>query len=232
MASMMRRAFGGLVAGCLLLVLSGPVLTAAETSRQERLVEQARLVLDDFLDDPEYERMRVYVQNAYAVMIIPDMLEGGFLIGAQHGVGVMLVRNPQTGGWGQPAFYDLFGGSLGLQFGGKSSDVVFTIMNQGAVKKLVTSGIKLGADAEVALGRRGAGVGAATTTRFGEDLYVFAKSQGLFGGFAVDGSYLAAKDNWNRAYYGRAVRPEEVLNDYTIIAGTEVSALHETLTRF
>jgi lipid-binding SYLF domain-containing protein len=221
-----------LVAGCLLLVLSGPVLTAAETSRQERLVEQARLVLDDFLDDPEYERMRVYVQNAYAVMIIPDMLEGGFLIGAQHGVGVMLVRNPQTGGWGQPAFYDLFGGSLGLQFGGKSSDVVFTIMNQGAVKKLVTSGIKLGADAEVALGRRGAGVGAATTTRFGEDLYVFAKSQGLFGGFAVDGSYLAAKDNWNRAYYGRAVRPEEVLNDYTIIAGTEVSALHETLTRF
>lgn len=223
-----------------LLLLSALVLsscaskeaTHASAARSERLIQQSRLVLDDFLDDSQYRDMRVYVQNAYAIMIVPDLLKGGFLAGAEHGSAVMLVRNPKTGNWGQPAFYEVYGGSLGLQFGLQSSDVVFTIMNEGAVKKLVGSGVKLGADASVAAGRLGSTVGAATTTRFGEDLYVFAKSKGLFGGFAVDGSYVAAKDDWNQAYYGRPVRPWDVLVDFNVISGTEVASLHQSLTNF
>ena len=106
-----------------------------------------------------------------------------------------------------------------------------TIMNEGAVKKMVGSGVKLGADASVAAGRVGATIGAATTTRFGEDLYVFAKNQGLFGGFAIDGSYIDAKSDWNEAYYGRPVQPWDVMVDFNVISGTEVASLHETLTR-
>lgn len=204
----------------------------ASAARSERLVEQSRLVLRDFLDDQQYQDMRVYVQNAYAIMVVPDLLKGGFIAGAEHGIAVMLIRHPSTGNWGQPAFYDVYGGSLGLQFGVQSSDVVLTIMNEGAVKKLVGSGVKLGADASVAAGRVGATVGAATTTSFGEDLYVFAKSQGLFGGFAFDGSYMLAKNDWNAAYYGRPVEPWEVLSDFNVVSGTEVASLHETLTSF
>lgn len=211
---------------------AGPQTEEASVSRSERLVEESRLVLRSFLDDQQYQRMRVYVQNAYAIMIVPDLLKGGFIAGAERGTAVMVVRNPATGGWGQPAFYDVYGGSLGLQFGVQSSDVVLTIMNEGAVKKMVGSGLKLGADASVTAGRSGATVGAATTTRFGEDLYVFAKNQGLFGGFAIDGSYVGAKDDWNAAYYGRPVRPWEVLSDFNVISGTEVASLHETLTSF
>ena len=211
---------------------SGPSSREATASRSERLVEQSRLVLRDFLEDQQYQRMRVYVQNAYAIMIVPDLLKGGFLAGAERGTGVMLVRDPTTGGWGQPAFYDLYGGSLGLQFGVQTSDVVLTIMNQDAVKNVVGSGVKLGADASVAAGRVGATVGAATTTRFGEDLYVFAKNQGLFGGFAIDGSYFASKNDWNAAYYGRPVKPWDVMSDFNVISGTEVASLHETLTSF
>ena len=211
---------------------TGPMTEEASVSRSERLVEESRLVLRSFLDDQQYQRMRVYVQNAYAIMIVPDLLKGGFIAGAERGTAVMLVRNPTTGGWGQPAFYDVYGGSLGLQFGVQSSDVVLTIMNEGAVKNMVGSGVKLGADASVTAGRSGATVGAATTTRFGEDLYVFAKNQGLFGGFAIDGSYVGAKDDWNAAYYGRPVQPWEVMSDFNVISGTEVSSLHETLTSF
>lgn len=211
---------------------AGPSSEKASAARSERLVEQSRLVLRDFLDDEQYQRMRVYVQNAYAIMVVPDLLKGGFLAGAERGTAVMLIRNPATGGWGQPAFYDVYGGSLGLQFGVQSSDVVLTIMNEGAVKNMVGSGLKLGADASVAAGRTGATIGAATTTRFGEDLYVFAKNQGLFGGFAIDGSYVAAKTDWNTAYYGRPVDPWEVLSDFNVITGTEVASLHETLTSF
>lgn len=204
----------------------------ASAARSERLLEQSRLILGDFLDDSQYQNMRVYVQNAYAIMIVPDLLKGGFLAGAEHGTAVMLVRNPTTGGWGQPAFYDIYGGSIGLQFGVQSADVVLTIMNKGAVQRLVGSGVKLGADASVAAGRIGATIGAATTTHFGEDLYVFAKSQGLFGGFSIDGSYMAAKNDWNQAYYGRPVRPWDVLSDFNVISGTEVASLHATLTSF
>ncbi|MGI9450838.1 MAG: lipid-binding SYLF domain-containing protein [Geminicoccaceae bacterium] len=204
----------------------------ASAARSERLLEESRLMLDDFLDDSQYQEMRVYVQNAYAIMIMPDLLKAGFIAGAEHGTAVMLVRNPSTGGWGQPAFYDVYGGSLGLQFGIQSADVVLTIMNKGAVRRLVGSGLKLGADASVAAGRIGATVGAATTTHFGEDLYVFAKSQGLFGGFSIEGSYMAAKNDWNRAYYGRPVKPWEVLSDFNVVSGTEVASLHATLTSF
>lgn len=233
MASASRWLMGLLLMVALgLSACAGPSSTEATASRSERLLEQSRLVLRDFLEDAQYQRMRVYVQNAYAVVIVPDLLKGGFFAGAERGTAIMLVRHPQTGNWGQPAFYDVYGGSLGLQFGVKTADVVFTIMNEGAVKKVVGSGVKFGADVSIAAGRSGATVGAATTAHFGEDLYVFAKNQGLFGGFAVDGSYFAAKNDWNAAYYGRPVRPWEVLSDFNVISGTEVASLHQTLTGF
>lgn len=219
------------VLGLALLALSQTTVEA-KTDGQQRVVERARLVLDAFLDDPAYQDMRIYVQNAYAVLIVPEMLRGGLFVGAEHGIGVLLVRDPQTGSWGKPAFYDLFGGSFGLQFGGQTSDVVFTVMNQGAVDQLLARGIKLGADAGVAAGRLGAGVGAATTTHFGEDIYVFAKSKGLFGGFWVDGSMLWPKDDWNRAYYGKAAEASDIVRERHMTGNTEIAALHQALTRF
>ena len=219
------------VLGLALFGLFGSV-EQARADGQERVLARARIALDSFLDDPNLAEMRVYVQNAYAVLIVPELLKAGFFFGAEHGIGVLLVRNPQTGAWGQPAFYDLYGGSFGLQFGGQSSDVVFTLMNEGAVDKLIAHGIKLGADAAVAAGRLGAGVGAGTTTHLGEDIYVFAKNKGLFGGFWVNGAYIAAKDDWNEAYYGRPVDAREIVRQPTVVASAEINALHQSLARF
>lgn len=205
----------------------------AQASGQQRLVERARLVLDSFLDDPRIlEEMRVYVQNAYAVLVVPELLKGGFVFGAEYGIGVLLVRDAETGSWGQPAFYALYGGSFGLQVGGQSSDVVLTIMNQRAVDQLIAHGIKLGADAGVAAGRLGGGIGAATTTNLGEDIYTFAKSKGLFGGFSLEGAYLQPKNDWNEAYYGRPVDAREIVRQPTVMASAAVDALHQSLTRF
>lgn len=189
-----------IVGGALLGMLGSPA--EAQTDGQQRVVERARLALDSFLDDPNFEYMRVYVQNAYAVLIVPETLKAGFFFGAEYGVGVLLVRNPQTGNWGRPAFYSVYGGSFGFQIGGSMSDVVFTIMNEGAVDKLINNKVKFGGDMEIALGRIGAGVGAGITTQFGEDVYVFSKSKGLFGGVTVDGTVVAPKHEWNEAYYG------------------------------
>jgi SH3 domain-containing YSC84-like protein 1 len=205
----------------------------AQASGQERMVERARLALDSFLDDPIFEEMRVYVQNAYAVLVVPEMLKGGFIFGAEYGIGVLLVRDSQTGAWGQPAFYALYGGSFGLQLGGQTSDVVFTIMNENAVDQLTSRGIKLGADAGMAAGRLGVSIGAATTTHFGEDIYAFAKNKGLFGGFWLDGAYVQAKNDWNEAYYGHPVDPREIVREQpTVMASAQLDALHQSLTRF
>src|SRR5918996_2912799 len=148
----------------------------AQLSEQEQLLARSRLVLDAFLSNPQFKDVRVYVQNAYAVLIMPQVLKAGFLIGANYGNGVLLVRDPQSGQWGDPAFYTLGGGSVGLQIGMESSDMIFTIMNEGAVKKLLAHGIKFGADAGVAAGPLGAQVGTATTTNLGEDVYAWGRS--------------------------------------------------------
>ena len=98
MATAKRWLIGFLLLGAFALAgCVGPYSQEASASRSERLVEQSRLVLRDFLDDEQYQRMRVYVQNAYAIMIAPDLLKGGFLAGAERGTAVMLVRNPTTG---------------------------------------------------------------------------------------------------------------------------------------
>ena len=217
------------IAGCALFGFLGTP-AAAKTDGQERVVERARLALDSFLDDPQFQYMRVYVQNAYAVLIVPEMLKAGFFFGAEYGVGVLLVRDPQSGNWGQPAFYSLYGGSFGVQVGGSMSDVVFTIMNEGAVEKLISNKVKFGGDMEIALGRLGIGVGAGTTTQFGEDVYAFTKSKGLYGGVALDGTVVAPKHDWNEAYYGRPIDPMEIVR--TPSGRTDVAALHQSLTRF
>jgi SH3 domain-containing YSC84-like protein 1 len=218
------------IVGCALLAMvAGPA--EAKTDGQQRVVERARHALDSFLEDPKFDYMRVYVQNAYAVLVVPDVIKGGFFLGAEHGVGVLLVRDPQTGNWGQPAFYSLYGGSFGIQFGGSLSDMVITVMNERAVDKLISDRIRFGGDMEMALGRFGIGVGAGTTTHFGEDLYAFSKSEGLYGGASLEGTVVEPKHDWNEAYYGRRVHPKDIVR--APAAGrTDVAALHESLTRF
>jgi lipid-binding SYLF domain-containing protein len=204
----------------------------AQLSDQQQLVERSRLVLDAFLSDSQFKDVRVYVQNAYAVLIMPQMLKAGFLFGVNYGTGILLVRDPQSGEWGQPAFYGMGGGSIGLQIGVQASDMIFTIMNEGAVDKLLAHGVKLGADAGVAAGPLGAEVGTATTTYLGEDIYAWGMSQGLFGGFWLDGTLILPKNDWNQAYYGRPIQPEEIVRQRQVVASAEVSKLHDALMRF
>ena len=210
----------------------GLMPAAAWANDQQLVVDKARIVVESFLNDPDFAKMRVYVQNAYAVLIIPDLLKGGFFIGVEHGTGVLLARDPQSGSWSEPAFYDIWGGSFGLQFGGQTSDAIFTLMNPGAVQKLLSSRFQLGADASVAVGELGAGVGAGTTVQFGEDVYAFARNMGLYGGLALDGTYAMPRDSWNQAFYGQPLTAEQIVIKRTAPEVLGTQALRESLSRF
>ncbi|HFA59900.1 MAG TPA: hypothetical protein ENJ83_04330 [Rhodospirillales bacterium] len=195
----------------LVLGLLTPFALHAQPSEQQRLVERARVVVDDFRGDPNFASAAVYVQNAYAVVVVPNLVEGGFIIGGKYGVGVLLARDVQTGEWSDPVFMTLAGATVGFQIGGKATDMLITVMNEAAVSKLLDQGLKLGADASAAVGPVGGGVGAGTTTNFGEDVYVFARNVGLFAGLTVEGMAIFPKHDWNEAYYGRKVTPKEII---------------------
>jgi lipid-binding SYLF domain-containing protein len=206
--------------------------TAAWANEQQLVVDKARIVVESFLNDPDFQQMRVYVQNAYGVLIIPDLLKGGFFIGVEHGTGVLLGRDPQSGEWSQPAFFDLWGGSFGIQFGGQTSEAIFTLMNPGALNQLMSSRFQMGADASVAVGELGAGVGAGTTPQFSEDIYAFARNMGLYGGLAVDGTYFKPQEDWNQAFYGQPLTAQQIVTQRMAPEVLGTQALRESLSRF
>jgi lipid-binding SYLF domain-containing protein len=224
-----RRSF---LQGLLAAVGVAALPAGARAAEEQLVVDKARIVVESFLDDTDFAKMRVYVQNAYGVLIVPDLLKGGFFIGVEHGTGVLLARDPQSGAWSEPAFFDLWGGSFGLQFGGQTSDAIFTLMNQGAIQKLLTAHFQLGADASVAVGELGAGVGAGTTVQFGEDVYAFARNMGIYGGLALDGTYAKPRDDLNAAYFGQPLTAEQIVRrrEAPIMPGSQ--PLRDALARF
>jgi lipid-binding SYLF domain-containing protein len=176
----------------------------------EELVEKATLTIEKLLADPNLPELRGYVEKSQGVLIIPQLVKGGLLIGGEGGSGVLLIKG-SDGTWSSPAFYTLAAGSFGLQIGGQVSEVVFTIMNDGAVNALLDNNIKLGADASVAVGPLGKGVEVSTTTNLSDDIYAFSRSVGLFGGGALEGAAILNRKSWNEIYYAKGADPRKIV---------------------
>ncbi len=204
-----RRAVIAAVLGVVLLVpdLARPVLAA---SLAEELVEESRFSIERMLKDDELPQLKRYVTNARALLIIPELVKGAFIVGAEAGSGVLMVRG-NDGTWSPPAFYTLVAGSIGLQIGGQVSEVVFTVMNDGAVEALLRSEVKLGADLSFALGTVGKGLEASTTTNLSADIFAFSKAIGAFGGGALEGAKLFARKKLNEEYYGAGATPRAIV---------------------
>src|SRR5438876_6189074 len=123
---------------------------ADEENKAEDRIKAAANVLDEIQSAPEQGVPEEVLGSAECVAIVPSMLKGGFIVGARYGRGVASCRTPK--GWGEPAFFVVEGGSVGLQIGGQAGDLVMLIMNQDGMRNLLSSQFKLGADASVAAG--------------------------------------------------------------------------------
>lgn len=203
---------GVALAAVLAAALLVPVLarTATAASLAEELVAESRFSIERLLNDPNLPDLKTYVKNARGVLIIPELVKGSFFVGAEGGSGVLMVRG-SDGTWSSPAFYTLAAASFGLQIGGQVSEVVFTLMNDGAVQALLANEFKLGVDASAAVGPFGLGVEVSTTTNLDADIYAFARTVGLFGGGSLEGAKLFSRDSWNEAYYGASASPRAVV---------------------
>ncbi len=206
------RAALALVSLALMVALSAAPRPAEAEIKGNELVEKARFSLERLSGDPSMPELHRYLPKARGVLIIPELIKGGFILGAEGGSGVLLVRGAD-GTWSAPAFYTLAAGSIGLQAGAQVSEVIFTVMTDSAVEALLRSEVKLGADASVALGPLGAGIKASTTTNVSFDIYAFSRAVGLFGGGALQGAKLISRQDWTDEYYGAPAPARAVVID-------------------
>lgn len=178
------------------LACTGP----ASARSDEETVQASSAVLAEFLDLQIKEIPASLLANAEGVVIVPDLIKLGFVLGGQRGKGVVLVRE-SDGAWRAPLFVTLTGGSIGWQIGAQSSDIVLIFKTRKSVEGLLRGKFTLGADAAVAAGPVGRRAAAATDGELRAEIYSYSRSRGLFAGISIDGSVLQIDDEANALYY-------------------------------
>lgn len=196
------------VVAAMLVVLAIPPATAQEALKQQALVDKARITVDSFVADPDMAWLRVHLKDVKGVLIVPELIKGGFIVGGSGGTGVLLARDTETGKWTEPAFYSMGSASLGLLIGGQKSELVLLVMTRRALESLYRSSVKLGGDFSVAAGPVGAGVAAQSVRA---DMVSLARAKGAYGGISLDGAVVKVSDKSNSVYYGKPVRPVDIL---------------------
>jgi len=220
---MNRRVASRLVWTTLAVLAFAP--RASRAGDLQELVQDARSVILDFRADPAMDWFRENVTHAKGVLIIPRLLKGGFIFGGSGGSGVLLARDPQTGAWSDPAFYTIGSVTAGPQIGGEAAQVVLLLLTQHGLDSMMSSNVKLGADVEVAAGPVGAGTKAVLA-----DIVAYSRTKGLFGGATIEGAWVAEREGWNQEYYGRSVRPIEIVIDHKV-SNPQAENLRETMAR-
>lgn len=185
---------------------------AADKDRVEaqQLVDRAQLTFNNFLNDPHMNAMRDLLPKAKGVYIVPQQLKGAFIVGAEGGSGVLVERVRNTNDWTGPAFYTLGGASFGLQAGGEAVELVLLIMSDRGIAAFMSNNFKLGVNAGIAVGPMGLGASAATAN-LSADILSFGRAKGLYAGVDLSGAVVVPRDKWNYAYYGKPVKPPEIL---------------------
>jgi lipid-binding SYLF domain-containing protein len=186
---------------------SGTAAAAASATEAQAIVDQAGPTFDHFVSDREFDIFRDQLKKAKAILILPQVLKAGFFWGGSGGNGVLLVKDEKTGAWSQPVFYTIGSVSFGLQIGAQDAEVIMLAMSRKAIDSLLASSFKFGGDISVAAGPRGIGANKTLTA----DFVSFAKAKGLYAGLNFEGSGVQVRDDLNKAYYNREVRPLEII---------------------
>lgn len=185
----------------------GTTTAAQAPADQQKLVDSSRTTLQNFLRDPEMSWLQKNLGRAKGVLIAPEVVKAGFIIGGSGGRAVLLARDAATGNWRGPVFYTLATASVGFQAGIAASENVTLVLTEKGLNTLLATSVKLGGDASVAAGPVGAGAAADVTA----DFVAFARSKGVYGGLNLDGTVITANDDWNKAYYGKSVLAPDIL---------------------
>jgi lipid-binding SYLF domain-containing protein len=171
--------------------------------------ENAIRVLNEVMQAPDKAIPRDLLQSAHAIVVVPDVLKAGFVIGGRRGEGLMSVKT-RDGTWSNPSFVNLTGGSVGFQAGVSSTDVILVFRTQRGVDSIVHGKFTLGADASAAAGPVGRTAQASTDAQLKAEIYSYSRARGLFAGVALDGSVLSIDNDSNQQIFGEGVTPRRI----------------------
>jgi len=202
----MTKTLRSLVLVCT-FALTGSVLAATD---QEEQLAVATDVVDQLLKIPEQSIPPSLLSSAYGVAVIPNVIKAGFVVGARYGKGVLVVRQ-DDGGWSNPTFIRMTGGSIGWQAGAQSTDIILVFKTRRSVDGITKGKMTLGADASVAAGPVGRHTGVATDIKLQAEVFSYSRSRGLFAGVALEGAGMTIDHKANAAYYGSSsITPKEI----------------------
>lgn len=188
--------------------LASTQVMAEDNLKQKVLVDEALITFNKFKSDPQMEWFNAHIRDSKGILIVPELIKAGFILGGSGGRAVLMVCDEKTGEWSQPVFYSIGAASFGLQIGAQSAEMILLVRTQNALDSLYATSFKLGADTSVAVGPVGVG---ASDKGVAADLLSFSYAMGAFAGIALDGSVIDVNDDWNKAYYGKEVRPTDIL---------------------
>lgn len=206
-----------LVLACLIVLSS-----AKEAGKETERIQKSTDVIRDFSKMKESIPTQL-IQQAHGMIIIPHMINAGLAVGGKRGKGVAVVKMAD-GKWSNPVFVTFTGGSLGLQIGVQSVDLVLVFKHKDVLTKMQNGDFTIGGDISVAAGPVGRSSTASTDYKLEAEVYSYSRSKGLFAGLSINGSNISVDKSANANFYGGKATPQTIFADATSTSG-DVNAL-------
>jgi len=212
------------------LPLLAEVANAADKSKDDDRLRNCGTVLREVLDVPD-DIPQDLLDKADCVVVFPSVLKAAFIFGGSYGRGVMSCRQGDDfkGTWGAPTMMALEGGSFGLQIGGEATDFVLLVMNERGASAILTSKVKLGADASVAAGPLGRDSSAEADVTLRAEILSYSRARGVFAGVSLEGSTIRPDNGDNRHLYGKKISARDIVLTGTVAVPAAAGELISTL---
>jgi lipid-binding SYLF domain-containing protein len=186
-------------------------------NKEQKRLENSGIVMQEVMGVPDNIPQEL-LEKAECVIVFPSVLKAAFIVGGDYGRGAMVCRTGEhfRGPWGSPAMYALEGGSIGFQLGGQATDLVLLVMNERGASAILSSKVKLGADASAAAGPKGRAASADTDATMRAEILSYSRSRGLFAGISLEGSSLRPDNDASADVYGRKITAKEIVLGHKI----------------
>src|ERR1700733_9938002 len=205
----MKKAISVLLMGFMGLFATLAWAGSAREDSEKRL-ESSVDVLHAIMATPDKGIPDEVLSNAKCIVVVPDLIKGGFIFGGKHGRGIASCRTPN--GWSAPAFVSVGGGSWGLQIGVEGVDLVMLVMNDRGLQHLLSSKFQLSGEGSVAAGPVGRHASAGTDWKMNTEMLTYSRSKGVFAGLTLEGAVVQEDNDSTRAIYGKHMMFRNILS--------------------
>ena len=190
-----------IASACLCFLLTCTAFAASSRDDLQDRIDAAKAVLDQVMSAQDHSIPMNILEQATCVGVVPGLIKGAFVFGAQYGQGVVTCRTGH--GWSAPVFIRMAGGSWGLQIGGQSTDLVLIAVNDHGFQDLLKNKFKIGGDAAASAGPIGRNSQASTDWKMNAELLTYSRSKGLFAGIDLDGTVVSQNREDTELYFGQ-----------------------------